>query len=342
MADAHVISVVNMKGGVGKTTISVALAEALAVMAKKKVLVIDLDAQASCTFALAGEAGFSEIQAKKKHTYRLFKAFYGALDEKTVVNDLDTSREGREIARTFLSFSKRRPDLAEDERPVKTRDLIYRDASFVENAKRLHLIGSIPELQVIERDILYRLGRMTQTQTSAEGLVARYLKDRLDEVKPLYDVIIIDCPPGISALTESAVRASRTVLAPVMPEFLSYMGLNAFVTRVIRRLRREGHFTGNAFALLNRVQALPGHDEFRDTITELADSMGDDLHMFPMEIEQAPELARAVEPPKGDRPVPIREKYGNAVPTLDDLANHVLDVTENAISGRKQKGHVDA
>lgn len=343
MADAHVISVVNMKGGVGKTTITVALAEALTVMAKKKALVIDLDAQASCTFALAGEAGFSEILEKDRHTYRLFKAFYGALDESTPIGDADDSREGREIARTFLSFSsRRRPDLTPDERPVKARDLIHREASFVEGAKKLNLIGAIPELQVVERDILYRLGRMTQTQTSAEGLVARYLKGKLDELKPLYDVILIDCPPGISALTESAVRASHVVLAPVMPEFLSYMGLNAFATRVIRRLRREGLFTGRAYALLNRVQATPGHEKFRGLIAELADLLGDDLGLFPQEIEQAPELARAVEPAETDRLLPIREKYGNAIPTLEALANGVLDIVESAKAGRKQRGRVDA
>jgi cellulose biosynthesis protein BcsQ len=324
MAGAHVISVVNMKGGVGKTTISVALAEALAVMAKKRVLVIDLDAQASCTFALAGEDGFRDILARERHTCRLFKAFYGALDDGAEVSEAMPETPGR----TFPIFGRRKS--ADEERAVRARDLVQKDASFVDSQGRIHLIGSIPELQTVERDILYRLGRMTQNQSSAEHQLARYLEDKLAELEPAYDVILIDCPPGISALTEAAVRATRTVLAPVTPEYLSAMGLEAFVARVIRRLRREGLFRGRAYAVLNRVQAIPEHERWRARLKELADSMGEDLSLFPREIEQSAELAKAVEVPERGERITIRKKYGNAIPTLEDLASRVLDMTETA------------
>lgn len=48
----HVISIYNNKGGVGKSTLTVGLAEFLSANRGKKVLVIDLDAQASTTSAL--------------------------------------------------------------------------------------------------------------------------------------------------------------------------------------------------------------------------------------------------------------------------------------------------
>src|SRR5207249_9083164 len=40
---AHVISFINLKGGVGKTTTSVAAAEFMSALHKKKILFIDLD-----------------------------------------------------------------------------------------------------------------------------------------------------------------------------------------------------------------------------------------------------------------------------------------------------------
>ncbi len=46
-----ILSVVNNKGGVGKTTTAISTAEALA-MQNKKVLIVDLDSQASATMAL--------------------------------------------------------------------------------------------------------------------------------------------------------------------------------------------------------------------------------------------------------------------------------------------------
>ena len=50
----HVISTINLKGGVGKTTTTVALAETLSVKRRKRVLVIDLDPQTNATTMLIG------------------------------------------------------------------------------------------------------------------------------------------------------------------------------------------------------------------------------------------------------------------------------------------------
>jgi chromosome partitioning protein len=51
----YIISVINLKGGVGKTTTTVALAEILAAEFDQRVLVIDLDPQTNSTTMLIGE-----------------------------------------------------------------------------------------------------------------------------------------------------------------------------------------------------------------------------------------------------------------------------------------------
>jgi len=52
---AQVVSTINLKGGVGKTHTTVALAEVFSAYFRKKVLVIDLDPQTNATTMLIGE-----------------------------------------------------------------------------------------------------------------------------------------------------------------------------------------------------------------------------------------------------------------------------------------------
>ncbi|NEQ84577.1 MAG: ParA family protein, partial [Moorea sp. SIO2I5] len=54
-----VISTVNMKGGVGKTTLTVNLATCLAKNHNKRVLVVDLDTQISGTLSLMQPQAFA-------------------------------------------------------------------------------------------------------------------------------------------------------------------------------------------------------------------------------------------------------------------------------------------
>ena len=70
---AHVFSTINLKGGVGKTTTTVAVAETLSSEFGKKVLVIDLDPQTNATTMLIGEDKWRTLNDSGRTLARLFK-----------------------------------------------------------------------------------------------------------------------------------------------------------------------------------------------------------------------------------------------------------------------------
>ena len=88
----HVISTINLKGGVGKTTTTVALAETLSVEKGKRVLVIDLDPQTNATTMLIGEDQWYELNQQKRTLASLFN---DALDPDNKTFDLDATLQKR-------------------------------------------------------------------------------------------------------------------------------------------------------------------------------------------------------------------------------------------------------
>ena len=68
-----VISTINLKGGVGKTTITVAIGEFLSESFGKRVLIIDLDPQTNATVMLIGEDKWKKLNEKQHTLARLFQ-----------------------------------------------------------------------------------------------------------------------------------------------------------------------------------------------------------------------------------------------------------------------------
>jgi cellulose biosynthesis protein BcsQ len=194
---AKIISVSNMKGGVGKTTISVALAQALAsghgARRGAKVLVIDLDAQANASFWLCGH------------------------------NALTAHIEQGKTIDTFLE------DAIVFGKSVALKDIAH-PAKAVSD--RLFVAPSSPNLRIVERELIVFLSRRHRNLLEVERVVSDLLEQQLKQLREAYDVIIFDTAPGISALTEAAVRQSHVVIVPTVPDYVSNLGLLSFCRTV--------------------------------------------------------------------------------------------------------------
>ena len=189
-----VISTINLKGGVGKTTLTVALGEFLSEAFGKRVLIIDLDPQTNATTMLIGEDRWEELNEQENTLARLFQ---DALceDASECAFDLEETRQ-RGVSNV---------------RDVRTLDLIPSSLDLIDVQDRL---ASIPS------------GRF-YTNNPTEVL-RRAIRPILDE----YDYVLIDCPPNLGLITLNGLRISDGYIIPTIPDVLSTYGIPQIVSRL--------------------------------------------------------------------------------------------------------------
>lgn len=190
---AKVLSVINLKGGVGKTTLTVAVAEALAA-GGARALVVDLDPQTNSTLMLVGEEKWRELDGEKRTLFHLFQ-------------------------RALAGES------------VRLEEVILRSADVVRGADggehAIDLVPSSVELvQVQDKLINIPPGEF---HTRAPATV---LRDAARFALGAYDFVIADCPPNLGIVTLNGLLVSDGFVIPTVPDFLSTYGIPQIVDRV--------------------------------------------------------------------------------------------------------------
>jgi chromosome partitioning protein len=200
----NTIAVMNTKGGVGKSTLVLALAETLSTYHGKNVLVIDSDSQASVSSMLMTIPNLHRLQQNGL----------------TMVDFL--------VARVL------------QDAPADWLRFIVRNVSDVDDAGSVFLIPSDMQLTLFEREV------------SKESLHARLravIGALLNEARNVFDIIFIDCPPGLSVLTESWLREADYHISPTKADYVSVCGLEVF--RRFKALNPEMGFAENMGVLIN-------------------------------------------------------------------------------------------
>jgi chromosome partitioning protein len=214
-----VVSVINYKGGVGKTSLTANLAAELA-WRGKNVLLVDLDAQASLTFSFIKPDDWT-AHFEKSGT---IKAWFDSLDSG---------------APTPLSSLIQTPP---------------RLASRLANKGKLDVIYSHLGLINVDLELATKLGGANLSQAKKNFLsVHRKLADGLNDIRAsgAYDLVLIDCPPNFNIVTKTAIVASDEILVPTRPDELSTLGID-YLSRSIKALVTEY----NEYATLDQGEAV--------------------------------------------------------------------------------------
>lgn len=223
---ATVVSLINMKGGVGKTTLAMQLAHA-ADKANLRTLAIDLDPQSNLSQALMNPKEYvAHLRANKPTVAQLFDEYVPATGGSGAPKKLDVNT------------------------------LIRKKAGYWSDTT-LDLIPSRLELS-----------RTLKNPTGKE----RRLAKAIAQIEQDYDLILIDCAPTESILTDAAYFASRYVIVPIKPEFMATIGLPLLARSLHEfQLENEDHDIDIAGLVFNHSSSYSAGPEGQQSIKEVTD-----------------------------------------------------------------------
>jgi cellulose biosynthesis protein BcsQ len=208
------IAVSNRRGGVGKTTVTMMLAYGLAVARRQKVLLVDLDAQASTSNIVMGHQRWSSAREGHLTTSGLLS--------RIVTNEAVACKD-------YISHGIGDVLLADGKAPVLD---IIPSAHDLDDKEALLMIAQQARFHKISEAFDNMQDRMGKILRSADGA---------------YDQVIIDCAPGLSQLVWGALRIADLVLVPYIPDRTAEDN----VGWLAQRLRAIG--TTEVFTVPNRV-----------------------------------------------------------------------------------------
>ena len=210
------IAIMNTKGGVGKSTIVLALAETLSACHGKNVLVIDSDAQASISSMLMTPASLHQLQGSGLTLVDFLVA--------SVLNDT----------------------------PLEWPRFVVRGVSDVDDARSVYLVPSDMQLTLFEREV---------SKESLHAKLRATIRGLLDDIRGIFEIVLIDCPPGLSVLTEAWLREADFHISPTKPDYISACGLEVFSR--FKTLNPEMGFAENMGVLVNMKDRMsPIDDEY--------------------------------------------------------------------------------
>lgn len=222
----RVVSVINYKGGVGKTTLTANLGAELA-RRGNRVLLVDLDPQSSLTYSF-----YSPDQVGKQFpAERNIKSWYD-----TVVDGIPQHNLGE-----YMTI------------PPEVNERIREQGGI------LSLIPSHLQLIDMDFELLTNVGLGDLGSDIEVYRLRRALADGLRYGGlATYDYVLIDCPPNFNIVTQGAIVASHHLLVPTRPDYLSTLGVSSLLNRV-------AHFANKYNNQVHAYSAHPDRDTVAPT-----------------------------------------------------------------------------
>ncbi len=216
------ISTLNFKGGVGKTTVTWLLARYLVERLGKTVLVLDTDPQMSLTTAveLLQEQGVWDVR---------FEDWYK-----------EAKRKGLTLYHLLLQYTE-------------SSGISISESPFYIDKPRLYLLPSDEEV--------YWYDLEAPKAQNMRGFMSslREFVEKSSEF-PKFDYCLADCPPAFNSLSFSVVSHSDLVLIPINPDVFANKGVRIMLSGLKKRMQPTPPFLvfmNRAKSTMDRITGQP-------------------------------------------------------------------------------------
>lgn len=287
---ASYVAVSNRKGGVGKSTVAVMLAHSLSVWGRKRVLLIDIDSQCNASLILLGGRGWNEARKVRKS-----------------------------IADFFVDTFKGKNTPGSDYLVDEAGDVAFEN-------------GKLPNLSLLPGSLLLDdvQGELFMDQSDDRRALDAFigLRSKFEAVLRSFDadfdVVILDCAPGLSFATLAAIAISDTVIVPFRPDYVSLLAIDriSFIIENVSSLEQ----LANIPVAKRRYACLANYVRNIGAERILIEEIGLSHPLLATQLQQQDGIASAFDWHAARRT--ITHKYGDALENLrqlyDEFSGHVL------------------
>lgn len=156
------------------------------------------------------------------------------------------------------------------------------------------------------------------------------LRDAVDKVKPLYDFILLDCPPALDLLTLNSLVASDRLLVPMQAEYFALEGISELV-HTLDRVRESLNTTLEIEGVL-----LTMYDDRTNLAQQVTQNLKD---YFKDKLLKTviPRNVRLAEAPSYGKPVMLYDPKSKGAEAYRYLAFEILERNGIELPGAKQR-----
>jgi chromosome partitioning protein len=281
-----VMAAINFKGGTGKTTVAIAIAEGICRLMGKRVAVIDCDFQCSASIAMLGRRTLNGLMQKNA----------------TIDSQL------------LSAFAKKKSaHLGACAVPAQF--------CVDEAAGLMHLFAGSQDMPRREREIVAALmpkGDIHAAYKNAAIKMAEVFRSVLDE----FDFVLIDCPPGLTLFSEAAIRAADGLIIPTLPNEISFAAID-HLRAEIERARPDRSFddllVGTVVSKVRQKNGSAAYRAHMESIERLLDRVAPQFQLLKPYLPYCRELEGATWRDNDESRISFATRYGSSSATIERL-----------------------